>query len=451
MSQPLKLLFKWLPFVLLLSSCGTSTSSLSEEASKSQLASSEMSIDSSMIPSEEVSSDSGEASISSSFTPSSISLTFNVTIPIDIETSSSIKIAGNLNAWNPLHEDYKMDEVDAFHYTLTLTFPITDVGRLLEYKYVLVFEGQVDNPWANVEGGATGNEIGNRRYTLKSGEQIVNDTVLTFKHNIDQTSLTRGTLTKVSLDMPQYGDGRKRTIRIWLPDGYVATDTSKRYPVLYMHDGQNLFDSYTSFSGEWGIDESIGALMDQGYGGAIVVGIDNSNDRLNEYSPSWPRSSEGASYIQNPSGEKFASFIVDTVKPYIDQNFNTNPAREATGVGGSSMGGVISFYMALQYPDTFGYALLFSTAMWVYQSSVIETFLDGLAISSMINQPKIYLYAGGQEPSVTPYVDSIKNALIARSFIDSNIATHVDPSRGHNEAAWATYFPIAFRWLNGLN
>ena len=379
-----------------------------------------------------------------------ITLILNVNIPIDIDdAASAIKIAGNMNAWNPLDENYRAQKVDEYNYYLRLEFPLSDDGLLLEYKYVLVYDDETANPWANVEGGPTGNEIANRRYTLLIGEQTVNDIVSSFKNHLNETSLTRGRIVKVILDMPQYNDARKRIIRIWLPDGYEA-DSEKRYPVIYMHDGQNLFDRYTSFSGEWEIDESLGAMMDGGYEGSIVVGIDNSDDRLNEYSPSWPRSSGGSAHIQNPSGEKYAQFIIKTVKPYVDANFNANPNKEATGVGGSSMGGVISFYMALTYPEVFGYALLFSTAMWVYQSDVTTAFLDEVSIARLSVFPRLYLYAGGLEPDVTPYVESIRSALIDRGYPEANIAWHVDQNRGHDEAAWAHYFPIGYRWLVGL-
>jgi len=371
---------------------------------------------------------------------------FKANIPIDVATSSNVVIAGNFNSWNPLEGNNILTEIDAYNYQITIEFDATLVGTTLEYKYVLLLEDQTEGPWTNVEGSTTGGEIGNRTYTLREGMQTVNDTIASFKNNTGQTTLSRGTLRKVVLDMPLYTDGRRRTIRIWLPDGYQDADTSTRYPVLYMHDGQNLFDAYTGFAGEWGIDETIGALMDLGYGGSIVVGIDNSSDRLNELSPSWPRSSAGSAYIKNPSGEKYASFIVDVVKPYLDANFNTNPSRETTGIGGSSMGGVMSFFMALQYPDVFGYGMLFSTAMYVYEANMSETFIASKNVSATFN-PRLYIYAGGQEPTITRYVDDIKNALIDVGYLSSHINTHIDPNRGHNEAAWAHYFPIAYRWL----
>ncbi|HOJ44482.1 MAG TPA: alpha/beta hydrolase-fold protein [Bacilli bacterium] len=371
---------------------------------------------------------------------------FKANIPIDIAATSVVVIAGNFNSWNPFSGDNVLTEIDAYNYEITIEFDVTLVGTSLEYKYVLLFEDQTEGPWTNVEGSSTGGEIGNRTYTLREGIQTVNDTIASFKNNTGQTTLSRGTLRKVVLDMPLYEDGRQRTIRIWLPDGYSDADTATRYPVMYMHDGQNLFDAYTGFAGEWGVDETIGALMDVGYGGSIVVGIDNSSDRLNELSPSWPRSSAGSVYIKNPSGEKYASFIVDVVKPYIDANFNTNPSRETTGIGGSSMGGVISFYMALQYPDVFGYGMLFSTAMYIYEANMSETFIASKSVASSLN-PRLYIYAGGQEPTITRYVDDIKNALIDQGYPIAHINTLIDPNLGHNEAAWAHYFPIAYRWL----
>lgn len=103
--------------------------------------------------------------------------------------------------------------------------------------------------------------------------------------------------------MTQYSDDRSRLIRIWTPDGYDSTDL-QRYPVISMHDGQHLFDTYTAFAGEWRIDETIGAMMDNGYEGAIVVGIDNGPERLNELTVDWPLSTSATSYNIVPDGEK---------------------------------------------------------------------------------------------------------------------------------------------------
>ncbi len=393
---------------------------------------------------------SATSSLSSSSWSGAPTVRFEANVPIELAEGERVQIAGNFNGWNPLAEGYALSEINEFGFAIDVAFELADVGTILEYKYVLILADQVDNPWANVEGSATGGEIGNRTHTLQEGYNTVMDTIANFKNNIDQNSVTRGTLQKVVLTMTQYEDERQRTIRIWLPDGYDQEDTTKRYPVLYMHDGQNLFDAFTSFAGEWRIDEAIGAMMDDDYEGAIVVGIDNSSDRLNELSPSWPRTTSGSTYINNPSGEKYAAFIVETVKNYVDSNFNTNPAPATTGIGGSSMGGVMSFFMAIEHADVFGFGVIFSSAMWLYQASTITDFVASRDFATATNLPRLYIYAGGLESSITPYVASMRDALLAEGYPSANIETHVDPNKNHNEAAWAQYFPIAYRWLVGF-
>jgi predicted alpha/beta superfamily hydrolase len=395
----------------------------------------------------EVSSEKSVTSIEDSSLSDEPKAIFHVNIPIIINTTSQIKIAGSFNEWNPKNDNYSLTKIDSYNYQIEIVFSSNDIGSFIEYKYVLLHQGQSGDGWTNVEVSKNGGEIANRRHQIIIGAQDIKDIVMNLKNNMVVTSVIRGTLFKTVLDMPQYQDNRKRTIRIWLPDGYDYRDKTKSYPVIYMHDGQNLFDRHTSFSGEWEIDESIGAMMDSGYQGTIVVGIDNSNDRLNELSPNWPLSSVAAAIINNPSGEKYADFIVNTVKPYIDNNFNTNPSRLTTGIGGSSMGGVMSFYMSLTYPEIFGYAMIFSPSMWAYENNTISNFVSDKEIISIQNRPKLYVYAGSLEPSITPYVDTMYTILVDNGYPSNRIATHVDLNRGHNESAWAAHFPIAYSWL----
>ncbi|WP_439647427.1 alpha/beta hydrolase [Brucepastera parasyntrophica] len=169
----------------------------------------------------------------------------------------------------------------------------------------------------------------------------VYDAVSRFTNNRGSSTLTRGRLDILTFDMPQFGDNRKRKVRVWLPDNYRQEDTGTKYPVMYMHDAQNLFDAYTSFMGEWEVDESLGKMMDAGYSGAIVVGIDNGESlRFNELSPPWERNSMGATYIGDPAGNKYASFIIETVKPYIDGHYNTKSEARFTGIGGVQWAGL---------------------------------------------------------------------------------------------------------------
>ena len=232
------------------------------------------------------------------------------------------------------------------------------------------------------------------------------------------------------------------------PEGYDENDNTKRYPVLYMQDGQNLFDAYTAFSGEWEIDEALGQMMDNGYRGTIVVGIDNAVTRLDEYSPSWPFVIGKDIPLIHPDGEKYAQFIVETLKPHIDQNFNTLTDRAHTGIGGSSMGGIISFFTALKYQDTFGYALVFSSSFWLYEENVLPTFLNE-TISDINLFPKMYIYHGGAEGS-DAYFNELRTLLESAKVPKSQYTFKLEPSGKHNEASWAKAFPTAYKWLVGI-
>jgi enterochelin esterase-like enzyme len=143
------------------------------------------------------------------------------------------------------------------------------------------------------------------------------------------------------------GLGRERTIRLYLPPGYETSTT--RYPVLYMHDGQNLFDAASSFLGEWEVDESLNLLAQTKHLEIIVVGIDNDGEHRKQELTAWdnPRfgKAEGAAYMD---------FIVDVVKPYIDAHYRTIPNRNSRGLVGHSMGGYGASRIGMKHPDVFG-------------------------------------------------------------------------------------------------
>lgn len=260
-------------------------------------------------------------------------------------------------------------------------------------------------------------------------------------------TVTRGKLELITLKMPQYNDNRTRTIRIWLPPGYETSTAATRYDVLFMHDGQNLFDAFTSFVGEWEIDEAIGNMIDEGYEGAVVIGIDSSKDRLNELSPSWERNERGA-IIDAPSGELYARFIVETVLPYIYANYKVKQTRKGTVIGGSSMGGVMSLYMALTYPHIFGRALLFSTALSLYNEKAIDNFITS-KLKTLSNTPHLYIYSGnaGGDYEIGKYVDILRGKLVHYGYNAKNIMTLLDENADHNEYAWAKHFPNAYKSL----
>ncbi len=240
--------------------------------------------------------------------------------------------------------------------------------------------------------------------------------------------------------LPMSGLGRERTLRLYLPPSYEA-NPARRYPVLYMHDGQNLFDDRTAFAGEWGVDESLDELARSRGFEAIVVGVDNGeSERIRELSP-WTNPKYGPA-----QGEQYMAFVVDTVKPWIDAHYRTQPGRESTAIIGSSMGGLISHYALLRYPQVFGKAAIFSPSYWftseVYAQTAAHPWPPGT---------KTYFYIGGREDAESvPDVDRMVALLRAQPHAPGDITEHVVPGNEHNERAWRAEFPLAVAWLFDL-
>ena len=236
------------------------------------------------------------------------------------------------------------------------------------------------------------------------------------------------------LTMP--GLDRQRTVRIYLPPGYESSKT--RYPVLYMHDGQNLFDDATSYIGEWGVDETMNELSKARHLDLIVVGIDNGLDlRVRELNP-WENPEHGKG-----EGKQYMDFVVSVVKPYVDAHYRTKPDRAHTGIMGSSLGGLISHYAIYEYPNVFSKAGIFSPAYW-YAPYVF----DYTAQHSLPKDARLYFYAGGKEhETMVPNMQRIVATLRQRGFPEKNLRVEVNPDAQHNETAWRAEFPRAVQWL----
>lgn len=389
-----------------------------------------------------------------------VTLTFNAYVENEIPQGCKISIGSSINKWNPRDLNWYATQLDSNNFQITVSIDNKYIGTEIEYKWTLQYPDESGNGWEHTENSAGSGSFGNRKYKVKEADNVINDIVVFPKEQQgSQSTVTCGKLEIIQMEMPQFEDGRKRTIRVWLPEGYDPSDKGKKYSVLYMHDGQNLFDASTSFIGEWQVDESVTKLMNQGYESTIVVGIDNGQlERFNELSPKWETSNLGKKYITAPAGDKYADFIVNTVKPYIDKHYNTKPQREYTGIGGSSMGGIMSLYMAMEYSDVFDYSIVFSPAMHVYSDNTLDEFFNNFNFNAMENLPKLYLFAGGKtggsevgsaydEACITKYVDIIRNKLTEKSYPEMFIGTLVDKNEYHIESTWAKIFPIALNWL----
>ncbi len=337
-------------------------------------------------------------------------------------SGSSLYLAGSFNGWNPQDEKYKLQNTNGV-YSIHLKL---DNGV---YEYKITRGG-----WDKVECKKGGGSMGNRTLKAEGDTEIE----LTIEEWQDRFPATPGVNTASKnvrvIDTAFWIPQLKRTRRIWiyLPENYSSSQKN-RYPVLYMHDGQNVFDDATSFSGEWGVDEFLDTARLKT---SIVVGIDNGgNKRLNEYNPyDNDRFGKG-------EGNQYLDFIVKTLKPFIDKKYRTLKDRKNTFIAGSSMGGLISMYAVLKYPKIFGGAGVFSPAFWVGP----KIFEDIKTKGKMVNAT-IYFYAGKQEgESMVPDMLKALEALAAVSR--TKVKTVIRDEGKHNEATWRKEFPEGYRWM----
>lgn len=232
--------------------------------------------------------------------------------------------------------------------------------------------------------------------------------------------------------MPQLD--RHRRIWVYKPEGYYQTD--KTYPVIYMHDGQNLFDEAVAYGEEWGIDETLNSLL----GECIVVGIDNSEHRMTEYNYH-----DHEDYGEG-EGKKYIQFIVDTLKPVIDRNFRTRAGRKHTHIAGSSMGGLISLYGAMHFPETFGGAGVFSPSLWLVHDYVND--LKPLVETNKIFPQRFYFYGGAKEGGdMEAHISTISRLL--KKYRAYAVDVDINPEGEHSEYHWRNKFADYYEWLKG--
>lgn len=351
----------------------------------------------------------------------------SVSVPANTPAGDSLYIAGNFNNWNPKSAAHRLS-LDGNVYKITLTAG----SGTAEFKFTR-------GSWATVEGTAAGNMIPNRTFTYSAGLNL-NLSIAGWEDKkgggggSGSTALPNVKVISDTFFMPQLN--RKRRVWIYLPTDYASS--SKRYPVMYMHDGQNLFDNNTSFAGEWGIDETLSQMEKDGYSGCIVVGIDNGGaQRINEYSP-----------FINPSygggqGELYVDFLVQTLKPYIDKNYRTLEDRNNTLIGGSSMGGIISTYALIRHPEVFSRAAVFSPAYWFSDS------LFKYVQQHVIDEPiRIYHLSGANESSsMVPLMNRYDSLLAAEGYPSNDRKLVVKQDGAHSEWFWKREFAEAFNWL----
>lgn len=243
-----------------------------------------------------------------------------------------------------------------------------------------------------------------------------------------------------------------RTLYIYLPPGY-ATKKSKRYPVLYMHDGQALFDA-SQIGQEWKMDETAERLITNGkIEPLIIVGIGNTPNRISEYTPTSQRLGGMGKSAKNADDEKikmggkgglYADFILHKVKPLIDKSYRTRPQREWTALGGSSLGGLITLYIGLEHPDVFSELLVVSPSVWWDERFILQKVE---ALSKSTHQ-QIWLDIGTLEgEEAVENVELLYDKLLQKGWDQSDIKLVIEKDAGHNERAWAKRVPGMLRFL----
>jgi predicted alpha/beta superfamily hydrolase len=231
-----------------------------------------------------------------------------------------------------------------------------------------------------------------------------------------------------TIHSPQLNTDRK--IWVYLPEGYK--DVKHKYPVLYMHDGQNLFDKASSFSGEWRIDEQLDSL----HAKTIVIGIEHGGDkRIDELTP-YPNEKYGGGHA-----DSYLDFLVTTLKPYVDSHYRTKPDKEHTSIFGSSVGGLVSFYAVLKYPKVFGKAGIFSPSFW-FSNDIYD-----LAIKTEHINAHLYFMAGDHESAeMVTDLDRMLDIVLTKAN-KKNIHRKIVHNGRHNETLWAKEFGEAYLWL----
>jgi len=245
-----------------------------------------------------------------------------------------------------------------------------------------------------------------------------------------------------TIEAPQLKTQKK--IWVYLPKDYQ--NSKHAFPVIYMHDAQNLFDDTTSYVGEWHIDEYLDTIHQNE---SIIIGIEHGNEkRIDELTPYINKKYGGG------KGDQYLDFVVNTLKLKIDSTYNTMTDAKHTAIFGSSLGGLLSLYAVLKYPETFGKAGVFSPAIWINKNEIFEFVKD----AKIDSDKKFYFLVGSEEGETMEEASAtvsdqheMVELLKSKGIANKNLIDKVIPNGHHNETLWGTYFPEAYQWLTANN
>ena len=343
------------------------------------------------------------------------------------EDDRPVYIAGDFNGWNAQGAEYMLIKKDS-QYQIDLSLP----SELTQIAFKFTRGG-----WENGEIDKHGNITPNRIAATDAGS--VDAIVERWRTNwspFKKEYLPIIKLVSDAFEIPQL----HKTRRVWalLPHDYDKDD--QHYPVLYLQDAQNLFNESSEF-GNWEIDKKLSILAEYGWGDVIIVAVEHGEeDRAREYTLGPNKVLEGS------EGKKMIRFMADTLKTYIDQNYRTLPGRETTGIGGSSLGGLISIYAGFLYPEVYSKLMIFSPSLWAAPNL---NFPMLPLLAPFVS--RVYMYAGDNESAhLVTHVKSFVSRMqeqVANIAAELVFKTSIRPGGQHNEFYWAQEFPRALEWL----
>ncbi len=362
-------------------------------------------------------------------------VTFRVTTPATTPPGDPVFIAGDFQAWNPGDPACQLTNVGGLLYEITLDLT---VGTTIQFKFTR-------GDWSKVEKGPNGEEIANRTHAV-TGADTLNLTVANWADLPANSTITGDVTTHT---VPGFLDGRR--VWVYLPPDY-NTRPDVRYPVLYMFDGQNVFDQATSFAGEWEVDEACESLIPAGLmSPIIVVSVDNGGlGRIYEYTPWFD-----PGYGDGGGGEAHLQEFIDVLMPWVDANYRTLTGPGNTGLAGSSLGGLMSLYAVYAHSDAFGLIGALSPSIWWDGHELLDY------AGSMPKPPaRVYMDMGtiesgsmedGDGNGVDDYIDDLRamrDLMIGQGFVlDDDLMVVEDEGGVHNEWYWAQRFPVTLQYL----
>jgi predicted alpha/beta superfamily hydrolase len=340
----------------------------------------------------------------------------------------AIYITGNFNSWSPKDYRYQLKQSDTQNYYIEIENDV--LPDHIEYKFT-------KGGWENVELDSSGNITPNRKVPKCLGK--TKDMVQNWRFNWGPFKKEFYPIAEI-ISEEFYIPQLERSRKVWALLPYDYYISAKNYPALYLQDAQNLFNEGSGY-GNWEIDKKLSVLSEYGRGEVIIIAIEHgSEERIKEYIFDNDHVANGS------EGKKYIRFITDTLKPFVDQNYRTKKDRENTGIGGSSLGALISIYSGFLYPEVYSKLLIFSPSLWVEPNNnfPMMNFRTPFNI-------KIYLYGGEQEGSKMVKRIHVFEQYLKRwekkNLFDFEFRTSINPEGTHSEFYWSQEFPKAIEWL----